>query len=217
MSSSWRIVLMGPQGSGKGTQAQLLVEKYNLAYISTGAIFREAVDKQTDLGRQVKDILEKGELVPDELTNALVEERLLQVDCQAGFILDGYPRNLPQAEFLLSKFSITHVLEIWISDEEAVKRISGRRMCSCGMTYHVVYNPPQVEGKCDRCGGKLYVRSDDTEEAVRKRLHIYHQQTEKLIDYFKDKGIYFRINGEQSITKVYQDIVKILSHDQTQD
>ncbi len=206
-----RIVLMGPQGSGKGTQAQLLGDYYHLPYISTGDMFRQAVKEQTELGKKIKDLLDKGELVPDELTNALVAERLSQPDCQAGFILDGFPRNLSQAEFLLDNFDIDFVFEIDISDDEAVKRISGRRVCDCGMTYHIIYNPPQKEGICDRCGGQLKVRSDDQEEAVRRRLQIYHEQTAKMIPFFQTKGIFYHINGEQPIEAVNKDIVKIIT------
>ncbi len=206
-----RIVLMGPQGSGKGTQAQLLGERYHLPYISTGDMFRQAVKEQTDLGKKIKDLLDRGELVPDELTNALVAERLSQPDCQAGFILDGFPRNLDQAKFLLDHFSIDFVFEIDISDDEAVKRISGRRVCDCGMTYHIIYNPPQQEGVCDRCGGELKIRSDDQEEAVRRRLQIYHDQTAKIIPFFQEQGIFYHINGQQPIADVNKDIVKIIS------
>jgi len=206
----YKIIILGPQGSGKGTQAQIIADKYKLANISTGVMFREAVKNKTDLGKAVQAILDRGDLVSDELTNELVKERLSKSDCNSGFILDGYPRNLTQAEFLLSHQEITHVLEIWISDKEAVKRISGRRMCSCGMIYHLEYNPPKVAGVCDRCGGRLFLRDDDTEEAVKQRLKIYHNETESMISFWKRYNTHYKINGEQKIPDVTRDIIKIL-------
>jgi adenylate kinase len=210
MKKQFRIVIIGPQGSGKGTQAIALADNYNLANVSTGVMFREAIKNQTDLGLAVKAIIDRGDLVPDDLTNELVKERLAKADCLPGFILDGYPRNLAQAEYLLSHQQITQVLEIWISDEEAVKRISGRRMCSCGATYHLEYHPPLVADKCDRCGANLFQRDDDTVAAVAQRLKIYHQETESIISFFHKKGLHYRINGEQRIPEVSQDIYKIL-------
>jgi adenylate kinase len=210
MNNEFRIVIIGPQGSGKGTQAITLADKYKIANISTGVMFREAIKNQTDLGLAVKAIIDRGDLVPDELTNELVKERLTKLDSANGFILDGYPRNLAQAEYLLSHQQLTHVLEIWISDEEAVKRISGRRMCSCGATYHLKFHPPAVAGKCDRCGSDLFQRDDDVEISVLQRLKIYHQETESIISFFHKKGLHYRINGEQSIPEVSQDIYAIL-------
>lgn len=205
------IVIIGPQGSGKGTQANLIAAKYKIANISTGEMFREAVKNQTDLGKAVKAIIDRGDLVPDDLTNELVKERLSKDDCQSGFILDGYPRNLSQAEYLLTHQKITHVLEIWISDEEAIKRISGRRICSnCGATYHVLYNPPKQENVCDRCGGKLTQRDDDNEKSVKQRLKIYHQETESIISFFQKKNLLYRINGEQRIPDVARDVYSVL-------
>lgn len=205
------IVIIGPQGSGKGTQANLIAAKYKIANISTGEMFREAVKNQTDLGKAVKAIIDRGDLVPDDLTNELVKERLSKDDCQFGFILDGYPRNLSQAEYLLTHQKITHVLEIWISDEEAIKRISGRRICSnCGATYHVLYNPPKQENICDRCGGKLTQRDDDNEKSVKQRLKIYHQETESIISFFQKKNLLYRINGEQRIPDVARDVYSVL-------
>jgi adenylate kinase len=206
----YNIVIIGPQGSGKGTQADLIADKYKLANISTGVMFREAVKNQTDLGRAVKAIIDRGDLVPDDLTNELVKERLHKADCQTGFILDGYPRNLLQAEYLLSHQTITHVLEIWISDEEAVKRISGRRVCSCGTTYHILYNPPQQPNICDRCGKQLTQRDDDNEKSVKQRLKIYHQQTESIVSFFQKKDLHYRINGEQRIPNVARDVYLVL-------
>jgi adenylate kinase len=210
MNHEFRIVIIGPQGSGKGTQAIALADKYQLANISTGVMFREAIKNQTDLGLAVKAIIDRGDLVPDDLTNELVKERLTKSDCQHGFIVDGYPRNLAQAEYLLAHQSITHVLEIWISDEEAVKRISGRRMCSCGATYHLEYHPPLVVNTCDLCGAHLFQRDDDTAVAVAQRLKIYHQETESIISFFHKKDLHYRINGQQGIPDVSQDIYAIL-------
>jgi len=208
----YKIIILGPQGSGKGTQSRIVADKYKLANISTGVMFREAVKNKTDLGKAVQAILDRGDLAPDELTNELVKERLSKSDCSGGFILDGYPRNLSQAEFLISHQEITHVLEIWISDKEAVKRISGRRMCSCGMSYHLEYNPPKVAGVCDRCGGRLFLRDDDTEEAVKQRLKIYHSETESMISFWKKYDIHYKINGEQKIPDVTKDVIKILKN-----
>lgn len=210
----YKIIIVGPQGSGKGTQAQIIADKYKLVNISTGVMFREAVKNKTDLGKAVKAILDRGDLVPDELTNELVKERLAKPDCQPGFILDGYPRNLAQAEYLVSHQNITHVLEVWISDKEAIKRISGRRMCSCGMTYHLEYSPPKVAGACNRCGGRLFLRDDDTEEAVKQRLKIYHLETESMIKFWQKYNIHYRINGEQKIPDVTKDIIKIFKDGQ---
>lgn len=206
----YNIVIIGPQGSGKGTQADLIAAKYKIANISTGVMFREAVKNQTDLGKAVKAIIDRGDLVPDDLTNELVKERLNKDDCQGGFILDGYPRNLLQAEYLLTHQTITQVLEIWISDEEAIRRISGRRVCSCGATFHMLYNPPQQENICDRCGGELTQRDDDNEKSVKLRLKIYHQQTESIISFFQKKGLHYRINGEQRIPDVANDVYLVL-------
>lgn len=207
----YKIVIIGPQGSGKGTQADLIATKYKIANISTGVMFREAVKNQTDLGKAVKAIIDRGDLVPDDLTNELVKERLNKPDCRSGFILDGYPRNLLQAEYLLTHQSITHVLEIWISDEEAIKRISGRRVCgNCGDTFHILYNPPKKENICDRCGGNLIQRDDDNEKSVKQRLKIYHQQTESIISFFQKKGLHYRINGEQKIPDVALAVYSIL-------
>jgi adenylate kinase len=206
----FRILMIGPQGSGKGTQAELIAERYQLANISTGVMFREAIKNQTDLGKAVKAIIDRGDLVPDNLTNELVRERLTKPDCVLGFVLDGYPRNLVQAEYLLAHQEITHAMEIWISDEEAVKRISGRRMCSCGMTYHTEYNPPQIADRCNKCGSALFQRDDDTAEAVTQRLKIYHQETESIISFFHNQGIHNRVNGEQRIPAVATDVFAIL-------
>ena len=206
-----KIIIVGPQGSGKGTQAEMTAVEYKIANISTGVMFREAIKNQTDLGKAVQSIMTQGDLVPDKLTNELVKERLDKADCKRGFILDGYPRNLVQAEYLLSVHDISHVFEIWVSDKEAVKRISGRRMCSCGMTYHLEYNPPKIAGECDKCKGRLFLRDDDTEEAVKQRLKIYHQETEAIVSFFEKKGIHYQINGEQKIPAVYKDVNKILN------
>ncbi len=205
------ISLFGPQGSGKGTQAEKINENFKLPLITPGNIFREHLKEQTELGREVKKYLDAGDLVPDEITNQIIGNRLQESDCQAGFVLDGYPRNLNQVEALRQFKNLTHVIIIEISDAEAKKRIVERRVCACGMTYHLLYNPPKVAGRCDRCGKALFQREDDTAEALGRRLEIYHRQTEPLIKIYEQEGILHRVNGEQSIVAVWQDIKKILN------
>ena len=189
------IILLGPPGAGKGTAAKLIAEKYLIPQISTGDIFREAVKKETELGKQVKAIMERGELVPDELTVNLVRERLSQPDTQKGYILDGFPRTVNQAE-ALSKFQeVNAVINFNISEEEIVRRLSGRRVCkNCGAIYHITDYPPKKEGICDKCGGELYQRDDDKIEAIKNRLRVYEKQTAPLIDYYREKGILYDIN-----------------------
>jgi len=204
------IVFLGPQGSGKGTQAELLAKDLKLPVISTGAIYREESKKKTVLGEQVGTYMNQGKLVPDDITNALVSRRLEKKDCAKGFILDGFPRTLSQASALDEMVVLTHVILINISDKEAVYRISGRLMCKCGATYHQKFNPPKVIGVCDNCGEKLFVRKDDSEEsALRKRLAIYHQEIDPIIEYYRQKNVLFQINGEKSISEVCADVIKI--------
>jgi len=202
---------MGPQGSGKGTQADILSEKLGIPHISTGEIFRENIKNQTELGKKIEQIVKSGALVPDEITNEITKQRLEQEDCANGFILDGFPRNLPQTEFLDKVKEIGLVLEVWISDEEATKRISQRRTClKCQRVYHLIYNPPKNDEICDECGQKLVIREDDREETVKNRLKIYHEQTKPLIDYYKAKGVYEKIDGMPPIPEVTEQITKIL-------
>ncbi len=202
---------MGPQGSGKGTQADILSEKLGIPHISTGEIFRENIKNQTELGKKIEQIVKSGALVPDEITNEITKQRLEQEDCANGFILDGFPRNLPQTEFLDKVKEMGLILEVWISDEEATKRISQRRTClKCQRVYHLIYNPPKNDEICDECGQKLVIREDDREETVKNRLKIYHEQTKPLIDYYKAKGVYEKIDGMPPIPEVTEQITKIL-------
>jgi len=210
------IVFLGPPGAGKGTQAKRITERYGIPQISTGDMFREHLSKGTELGKKAKEYMDKGQLVPDEIVLGMVEERLKQPDCEKGFILDGFPRTVPQAEALdemLAKWGkkIDYAIAIEVPDEELVKRLTGRRTCkNCGMMYHVIFKPPKVEGKCDACGGELYQRADDNEETVRNRLKVYHESTAPLIDYYERKGVLHRVDGMGSIDEIFERIVKIL-------
>ncbi len=210
------IVFLGPPGAGKGTQAKKIAEKYGIPQISTGDMFREHLSKGTELGLKAKEYMDKGQLVPDEVVLGMVEERLKQPDCEKGFILDGFPRTVPQAEALdqlLEKMGkkIDYAICIDVPDEELVKRLTGRRTCKkCGMMYHVMFKPPKEEGKCDVCGGELYQRADDNEETVRNRLKVYHEQTEPIIQFYEKKGVLHRIDGMGSIDEIFERIVKLL-------
>lgn len=205
------IIIIGPQGSGKGTQADIISAKFNIPHISTGDIFRQNIKKKTKLGEEIKSFTEQGHLVPDEITNAVIKKRLEQKDCQKGFVLDGFPRNLEQANFLDSITNISLVLEIWISDKESIKRISGRRTCpKCGKIYHLDFNPSKKKNICDECGEKLIIRADDKPKAIAKRLKIYHNETSPLVSYYKKKKIHAKINGAPAITKVTREIMKVL-------
>lgn len=203
-----KIILIGPQGSGKGTQAKLLSKKFKIPKISTGDILRQNTEKKTELGKIAASFTNTGKLVHDDVINEIVKKRLSEDDCKNGFILDGYPRKIMQAEFLKKITDIDYVLEIYISDREAVRRISGRRSCKCGDVYHIFYNPPRIDEKCNKCGSQLFQRDDDKEETVRKRLDIYHKETEPLIEFYKDK--HTRINGEQPIEDVFKEILEKL-------
>jgi len=211
-----RIILLGPPGAGKGTQAAGIVEKYNIPHISTGDIFRKNIKEGTDLGKKAKEYMDQGLLVPDELTVGLVTDRITQADCKNGFMLDGFPRNVAQAEHLdvflnQENIALDKVVNIEVDKSILVGRAVGRRICkSCGATYHVKFNPPKVEGVCDVCQGELYQRADDTEETVSKRIQVYLDETKPLIDYYTSKGIIANINGQQSIDEVFKDIVSAL-------
>lgn len=184
------LIFLGPPGAGKGTLAGLVGREYGIPQISTGDLFRESVRGGTELGRKVKQIMDRGDLVPDDLTVALVKERLALPDAHQGFILDGFPRTIPQADALGKIARIDAVANFQVDDETVIRRLSGRRICrKCGAIYHVENIPPQVEGVCDRCGGELYTRSDDQIDAIRKRLQVYKQQTEPLIRYYRKKGL----------------------------
>lgn len=210
------IILFGAPGAGKGTQAVELVNKYKLTHISTGDMFRNAIKNQTEMGILANSYISKGELVPDEVTVGLVKERLAQEDCKNGFILDGFPRTLPQAECLDQicselNIKIDNVIDIEVSTDDIIERLSGRRVCkSCGASYHVTLNRPKVDGVCDICGGELYTRKDDNKESVAVRIYTYQAQTTPLINYYKNKGILLEINGQQDINDVFKEIVNKL-------
>lgn len=207
---------MGPPGAGKGTQAQRLVEVLGIVHVATGDLFRAAISQGTPLGREAKKYLDAGQLVPDEVTVGMVRERLQQPDCQKGFLLDGFPRTVPQAEALGEILAgagqdLDAVLNIDVPEEKLVARLTGRRVCrQCGANYHVEYNPPRVPGVCDRCGGELYQRSDDTEETVRRRLEVYRQQMAPLLSYYRNLGLLKEINGDQSMEDVFKAIMQAL-------
>ena len=210
------IILLGAPGAGKGTQAANLARELNLVHIATGDLFRQALEQKTELGLQAKAYMEKGALVPDELTIKMVRERLSAPDCQRGAILDGFPRNLPQAEALDMALArqgkrIDKVVYIKVAEEELLKRLSGRWLCrNCQTPYHAVDSPPKVWGKCDKCGGELYQRPDDTQETVRKRLQVYFVETAPLIEYYTKTGKMLEVDGEGSIGEVGSRIVSAL-------
>ncbi|ASS89832.1 adenylate kinase [Aeribacillus pallidus] len=210
------LVLMGLPGAGKGTQAEKIVEKYNIPHISTGDMFRAAIKDGTELGLQAKSFMDKGELVPDEVTIGIVRERLGKNDTDKGFLLDGFPRTVAQAEALeqilkeLNK-EIDYVINIHVDQEILMERLTGRRICkNCGATYHLVFNPPKEEGICDKCGGNLYQRADDNAETVGNRLEVNLKQTKPLLDFYKSKGYLKNIDGQQEINKVFEDICNLL-------
>lgn len=210
----YNLILFGPQGSGKGTQAEYIAEAFTIPRLSPGEIFRREKEEETDMGKLAASYTDRGELAPSKVTNEIMAKRLGEMDCVQGFILDGYPRNKVQADALDSILGVlekelTHVFEIWISDTEAVKRIGGRRVCACGTSYHVRHNPPKKEGICDKCGQPIFMRDDDEPDAIKRRLEIYHTNTELLIERYKKRGIMTRVNGEQSIQKVREDIFTI--------
>ncbi len=205
-----KILIFGPQGSGKGTQAELIARRRSYPYISTGDIFRYNIKNQTELGKKVEEVIKQGNLVSDELTNKIVLDRINQPDCERGFVLDGYPRNTKQAEYLDTVAKIDLAIVIELSDEQAVSRLSQRLACKCGLSYHTQFNPPAVEGRCDKCDGELYRRDDDQPEAIKKRLDIYHNETEKVFPYYEQHDILHRIDGAQSIEEVYNQIEKII-------
>ncbi|MEG6586968.1 adenylate kinase [Dendrosporobacter sp. 1207_IL3150] len=210
------ILLMGPPGAGKGTQAAMLVEKFDIPHISTGDMFRAAVKEGTELGKQAKACMDAGQLVPDSVTIGIVKERLAKSDCKKGFILDGFPRTIEQANALDSTLGelgikLNRVINISVPADELISRATGRRICkSCGATYHITFNPTSVAGTCDKCSGELYQREDDSEETMTKRLSVYSAQTQPLIEYYQDKGLYTEIDGRQKIDKVLTDIVASL-------
>ncbi|WP_431028421.1 adenylate kinase [Lysinibacillus sp. LZ02] len=210
------IVLMGLPGAGKGTQAEKIVEKYAIPHISTGDMFRAAIKDGTELGLQAKSFMDQGQLVPDEVTIGIVRERLSQSDCEKGFLLDGFPRTVPQAEALDNILEalgrpVEHTINIQVDKDELVARLSGRRICkSCGASYHLVFNPPKEEGKCDKDGGELYTRADDNPETVTNRLEVNMNQAQPLLDFYQAKGVLTNIDGQQDIEKVFADLDALL-------
>lgn len=197
------IILLGPPGIGKGTYAEILSEKYNIPHISTGQLFREEIDKKTELGKRVDDYVNRGELVPDEITIRLVKERLKKRDCKNGFLLDGFPRTIHQAKALEKITKIDKVLNFVASEEVIVDRLSGRRTCrKCGAIYHTRNVPPEVEGVCDKCEGKLYQREDETPEAVRIRMKEYNKKTKPLVDYYKKSDLLVNVDANHPIEEV---------------
>ena len=211
-----KVIMLGAPGAGKGTQAKKIAAKYQIPHISTGDIFRANIKEGTELGTKAKAYMDKGELVPDELTCDLVVDRISKPDAANGYVLDGFPRTIPQAEALTRALEgrgekIDFAINVEVPDENIVRRMGGRRAClKCGATYHVEYNAPKVENVCDVCQGELVLRDDDKPETVQKRLSVYHAQTRPLIDYYKAEGVLAEVDGTQDIDVVFQDITKIL-------
>ncbi len=214
--SRMKIIMLGAPGAGKGTQAKMIAEKFSVPHISTGDIFRANIKNQTELGMEAKKYMDEGKLVPDELTVKILLDRVAKEDCANGYVLDGFPRTIPQAEVLndaLTKMNdaIDYAIDVDVPDENIVKRMSGRRACvTCGATYHIVHVPPKTENICDKCGSELILRDDDKPETVLNRLKIYHEQTQPLIDYYTEKGVLKTVDGTKDMNDVFADIVAIL-------
>jgi adenylate kinase len=211
-----KIIMLGAPGAGKGTQAKMIAEKYSIPHISTGDIFRANIKNQTELGMEAKKYMDEGKLVPDELTVKILLDRVAKEDCANGYVLDGFPRTIPQAEVLtdaLAKLNdaVDFAIDVDVPDENIVRRMSGRRACvTCGATYHIVHVPPKTENICDKCGSELILRDDDKPETVLNRLKVYHDQTQPLIEYYTEKGILRTVDGTKDMKDVFEDIVKIL-------
>ena len=211
-----KIIMLGAPGAGKGTQAKMISDKYGIPHISTGDIFRANIKNGTELGKKAKTYMDQGLLVPDELVVDLVVDRVAQDDCAKGYVLDGFPRTIPQAEALdaaLAKMGtkVGYAINVEVPDENIVTRMSGRRACvSCGATYHIVHIPPKTEGICDRCGAKLILRDDDKPETVKKRLAVYHEQTQPLIDYYTKQNVLVEVDGTKDMEEVFAAICRIL-------
>lgn len=211
-----KIIMLGAPGAGKGTQAEMIMEKYQIPHISTGDIFRANIKAGTELGVKAKTYIDKGLLVPDSLTVDLVMDRISQPDCNGGYILDGFPRTIPQAESLTNALkergdALDYAINVYVPDAKIVSRMSGRRACmGCGHTYHLEFAPPAKEGICDKCGSELYLRDDDKPETVKKRLAVYHNQTQPLIQYYGHQKILRTVDGTKDMEEVFQDIMNIL-------
>ena len=211
-----KIIMLGAPGAGKGTQAKKIAAKYAIPHISTGDIFRANIKNNTELGQKAKTYMDKGELVPDELVVDLIMDRFKEVDCANGYVLDGFPRTIPQAEALDKALSangesVDYAVNVEVPDENIINRMSGRRACvGCGATYHIQFNAPKVEGVCDTCGEKLILRDDDKPETVKNRLSVYHEQTQPLIDYYSKKGVLAEVDGTQAMDDVFNAIVNVL-------
>jgi adenylate kinase len=212
-----KIIMLGAPGAGKGTQAKMIAEKFNIPHISTGDIFRANIKNGTELGKKAKEYMDKGQLVPDELTVEILLDRVAADDCKNGYVLDGFPRTIPQADVLdkeLTKLGdkVDFAINVDVPDENIVRRMSGRRAClKCGATYHIEHIPPKQEGICDKCGSELVQRDDDKPETVQNRLSVYHEQTQPLIDYYNKKNILKSVDGTKDMQEVFSDIVNILN------
>lgn len=211
-----KIIMLGAPGAGKGTQAKMIAEKYGVPHISTGDIFRANIKNGTQLGMEAKQYMDQGLLVPDELTVKILLDRVAQDDCKNGYVLDGFPRTIPQAQVLDKALTelgdkIDYAIDVDVPDENIVKRMGGRRAClSCGATYHIEHVPPKAEGICDTCGQELVLRDDDKPETVQNRLNVYHEQTQPLIDFYKKKGVLKAVDGTVDMKDVFKAIVTIL-------
>ncbi|MCI8725794.1 MAG: adenylate kinase [Hungatella sp.] len=211
-----KLIMLGAPGAGKGTQAKKIAEKYQIPHISTGDIFRANIKGQTELGMKAKSFMDQGMLVPDEITIGMLLDRIHEADCAGGYVLDGFPRTIPQAESLTKALAemgtgIDYAINVDVPDDNIVSRMSGRRAClNCGATYHVAFNPPKTENVCNTCGQSLVLRDDDKPETVKKRLDVYHQQTQPLIDYYKKAGVLKEVDGTQNMEDVFQSIIKVL-------
>lgn len=211
-----KIIMLGAPGAGKGTQAKKIAEKYQIPHISTGDIFRANIKGGTELGMKAKSYMDQGGLVPDDVTIGMLLDRIKEADCANGYVLDGFPRTIPQAESLTKALnemgeSMDYAIDVDVPDENIINRMAGRRAClACGATYHIVYNPPKQEGICDVCGEKLVLRDDDKPETVQKRLGVYHEQTQPLIEYYGKAGILVTVDGTKDLNEVFKDIVTVL-------
>ncbi|MCI8866440.1 MAG: adenylate kinase [Lachnospiraceae bacterium] len=211
-----KIIMLGAPGAGKGTQAKKIAEKYGIPHVSTGDIFRANIKGGTELGKKAKSYMDQGQLVPDDVTIGMLLDRISQADCENGYVLDGFPRTIPQAKSLTDALNargekMDYAVDVDVPDEAIVTRMGGRRACvKCGATYHVAFNPPKAEGVCDACGDTLVLRDDDKPETVQKRLTVYHDQTQPLIDYYRNEGILVTVDGTKELNQVFTDIIAVL-------